>query len=134
MRRLRHCNLVKPFDLLEVAARVRAITRRCSGHRLPVLEHGPLRLDPAAHFVTWKGEEVCLSDFEFRLLEALLCHRGRVVSRAQLQKQLYGWGQGSTSNVLEVCVHNLRKKFGGELIRTVRGVGYTVPVTATEDD
>ena len=119
--------LVKPFDLMEVAARLRAITRRTTGHAQPVIEHGAIRLDPAARAVTCNGRPVALSGQEYLLLETLLHRRGRVVSRTQLLDLLYGWDEGVESNVLEVCIHHLRKKLGRALIHTVRGVGYIVP-------
>jgi two-component system response regulator QseB len=119
--------LVKPFDLDEVAARVRALQRRSSGRAGPRLELGGLSMDPAAHQVTLDGEPVQLSAREFALLQALLERPGRPLSRAQLEERLYGWGEEVESNAVEVHVHALRKKLGARWIRTLRGVGYVIP-------
>ncbi|HET6410802.1 MAG TPA: response regulator transcription factor [Anaeromyxobacter sp.] len=119
--------LVKPFDLDEVAARVRALHRRSTGRAAPHLEVGGLSLDPAGHRVTLEGEPVALSAREFALLQALLEHPGRPLSRAQLEERLYGWGEEVESNAVEVHVHALRKKLGARWIRTLRGVGYMIP-------
>jgi two-component system response regulator QseB len=119
--------LVKPFDLDELSARVRALARRGRGRAEPVLEHRGLRLDPAAHEVTLDGEPVVLSAREFALLEALLEHPGRPLSRARLEERLYGWSDGVESNAVEVHVHALRRKLGARWIKTLRGVGYVVP-------
>jgi two-component system OmpR family response regulator/two-component system response regulator QseB len=118
--------LVKPVDLDELAARVRALARRTAGRAAPLLQHGDLVLDPAAHQVTRAGMPVELSGREFALLQTLLENRGRVMTRAQLEGSLYGWRDEPDSNALEVHVHHLRKKLGAELIRTLRGVGYLV--------
>lgn len=118
--------LVKPVDLDELAARVRALARRTAGRAAPLLQHGELVLDPAARQVTQAGVPVELSGREFALLQALLENRGRVMTRAQLEGSLYGWRDEPDSNALEVHVHHLRKKLGAELIRTLRGVGYMV--------
>jgi len=119
--------LVKPFDLKEVAARLRAIVRRRAGHANPLVEYGALCVDPEARTVTLDGARVNLSGHEFVVLEALLNQLGRVVPRAKLEEHLYGWDEGAESNVLEVCIHHLRRKLGKQLIQTVRGVGYIVP-------
>ncbi len=119
--------LVKPFDLDEVAARVRALHRRSGGRADPRLEVGSLSMDPAAHEVTLGGAPVPLSAREFALLQALLERPGRPLSRAQLEERLYGWGEEVESNAVEVHVHALRKKLGAGWIRTLRGVGYMVP-------
>jgi DNA-binding response OmpR family regulator len=118
--------LVKPFDLQEVAARVRAITRRRMGHAAPVLRHADLTLDPASHEVRYRGEVVDLTRYEYAVLETLLTQVGAVVPRSRLLEHLYGWDEGAESNVLEVCIHHLRKKLDHDLIRTVRGVGYSI--------
>jgi two-component system response regulator QseB len=118
--------LVKPFDLDELAARLRALVRRGQGRATPQLVHGELVLDPQARQVTLAGQPVDLSVREFALLEILLSHAGRALTRAQLEAQLYGWGGEVESNALEVHIHHLRKKCGAELIRTLRGVGYMV--------
>ena len=118
--------LVKPIDLDELSARIRALTRRSAGRAVPVLTHGELALDPAAHSVTLGGQTVDLSSREFSLLQLLLENAGRVLTRSQLEQSLYGWRDEPDSNALEVHIHHLRKKLGGELIRTLRGVGYTI--------
>jgi two-component system, OmpR family, response regulator QseB len=119
--------LVKPFDLDEVAARVRALHRRSGGRADPRLEVGALSMDPAAREVTLDGAPVALSAREFALLQALLERPGRPLSRAQLEERLYGWGEEVESNAVEVHVHALRRKLGAHWIRTLRGVGYMVP-------
>ncbi len=119
--------LVKPFDLDELAARIRALLRRSSGRAEPILEVAGLRLDPAAHEVTLDGELVALSAREFTLLQVLLEHPGRPISRARLEERLYGWGEEVESNAVEVHIHALRRKLGPRWIKTLRGVGYVVP-------
>jgi two-component system response regulator QseB len=121
--------LVKPFDLDELAARVRALTRRAAGRSAGVVEHGPLTLDPARREVRLDGRPVSLSAREYAVLEALLERPGAVLSRARLEERLYGWGEEVASNAVEVHVHNLRRKLGAGLIRTERGAGYSIPVT-----
>ena len=119
--------LVKPFDLIELAARLRALLRRRSGRATPVIEHGPLHLDPATREVRLNGAAVRLSGREFALLHALLQAPGVPLSRSQLEDRLYGWEEEIGSNAVEVHIHALRRKIGGEMIRNVRGVGYMVP-------
>jgi len=116
--------LVKPFDLDELSARVRALTRRAAGRAEPLVECGPLVLNPATHAVRWHGTPVEVSGREFTLLAALAERPGAVVSRAQLEEKLYGWNESIGSNAVEVHIHNLRRKFGDEVIHTVRGLGY----------
>ena len=116
--------IVKPFDLDELAARIRAVARRRAGRAAAVIEYGSLRVDPAARQVFVDGKDVALSAREFALLEALLERPGAVLSRAQLEERLYGWQQEIESNAVEVHIHALRRKLGADLIRTVRGVGY----------
>jgi two-component system, OmpR family, response regulator QseB len=118
--------LVKPFDLEELAARIRALLRRKSGRPAPQLEHLGVMLDPAAHRVTQDGNEVALSPREFALLQLLLERPGAILSRAQLEQRLYGWGEEVESNAVEVHIHGLRRKLGAPFILTVRGVGYRV--------
>jgi len=118
--------LVKPIDLDELTARIRALTRRSAGRAEPLLIHGDLALDPAAHTVTQAGLVVELSSREFSLLQQLLENAGRVLTRTQLEQSIYGWRDEPDSNALEVHIHHLRKKLGSELIRTLRGVGYTI--------
>ena len=119
--------LVKPFDIDELSARVRALLRRSAGRAAPLLVHGELSLDPAARQLTRAGKPVELSAREYALLQMLLESAGRVLTRSQLEQSLYGWGDEPDSNALEVHIHHLRKKLGSELIRTLRGVGYTIP-------
>ncbi|MGA2188942.1 MAG: response regulator transcription factor [Steroidobacteraceae bacterium] len=119
--------VVKPFDLDELTARMRSVLRRAAGRGDPVIQHGDLRLDPAAHSVEYKGAPVNLSAHEFAVLEALLQRPGAVLSRAQLEDRLYGWDEPIGSNAVEVYVHALRRKLGSEAIRTLRGVGYFIP-------
>lgn len=118
--------LVKPFDLDELIARVRALLRRRSGRADPVIRHGPVQLDPAARRVELDGKPVNLSPREFTLLHALLEQPGVVLSREQLEERLYGWDEEVSSNAIEVHLHNLRRKLGSNLIRNVRGVGYCI--------
>jgi two-component system response regulator QseB len=118
--------VVKPFDLAELAARIRAVTRRKEGRAQAVIEHDDVTLDTATREVRRRGERVVLSPREFALLQALLEHPGRILSRAQLEERLYGWGEEVESNVVEVHVHTLRRKLGADFIRNVRGVGYRV--------
>jgi len=118
--------MVKPFDLDELAARLRALVRRSSGRADACLRHGELVIDPAARTVTLRGEVVSLTGREFDLLSVLLDAAGRVLTRRVLEEQLYTWGEAVESNALEVHIHHLRRKLGSELIRTVRGVGYLI--------
>ncbi len=119
--------LVKPFDLDELAARMRSVLRRGAGRGDPVIEHAGIRLNPVTHEVSRNGEPVALSAREYAVLEALLLRPGAMLSRAQLEDRLYGWGGEIESNAVEVYVHSLRRKLGSDAIRTVRGVGYCVP-------
>lgn len=119
--------LVKPFDLDELAARLRALLRRHSGRATPLIEHGALTLDPATHQVTLNGSPISLSAREFALLHSLLENPGVPLSRAQLEDRLYGWEEEIGSNAVEVYIHSLRRKLGNEWVRNVRGVGYLVP-------
>jgi DNA-binding response OmpR family regulator len=123
--------VVKPVDLGELAARLRALVRRSHGQAQEELRSRDVVLDPAGRLVTRAGEPVTLSGREFDLLHALLLSAGRVLSREQLEERLYSWGKEVESNTVEVHIHHLRKKLGAELIQTVRGVGYLVPA-ATE--
>ncbi|HEX8962272.1 MAG TPA: response regulator transcription factor [Rhodocyclaceae bacterium] len=119
--------LVKPVDLDELAARIRALLRRSSGRAEPVLRHGAVTLDPAGHWVELDGARIELSAREFAVLHALLANAGRVMTRAQLEQSIYGWSEEPDSNALEVHIHHLRRKFGADFIKTLRGVGYTIP-------
>jgi two-component system response regulator QseB len=118
--------LVKPFDLKELSARIRALLRRRAGRSRPQTVFGALTLDPVTHEVTYRGKPVVLSAREFALLQALLEKPGSVLSRAQLEERLYGWEEEVESNAVEVHIHNLRKKLDPEILRNVRGVGYMV--------
>src|SRR5580700_7598709 len=116
--------LIKPFDLDELGARIRALLRRKAGRSAPGIEHLGVVLDPAAHRVTRDGEEIALSPREFALLQLLLERPGLILSRAQIEERLYGWGEEVESNAVEVHIHGLRRKLGAQFILTVRGVGY----------
>ncbi|PFG11345.1 MULTISPECIES: response regulator transcription factor [unclassified Marinobacter] len=118
--------LVKPFDLNELQARLRALLRRSKGYAEPIISHGELRVDPASHSVSLSGGTVDLSAREFAILHTLLLNAGRVMSKAQIEEHLYGWGEEVESNAIEVFVHHLRRKLYPQLIRTIRGVGYMI--------
>ena len=118
--------LVKPFDVAELKARLRALLRRSFNRPQPALEYDGITLDPASQTVTWRGHPVPLQRKEFILLHELIAQPGRVLTRDRLQQALYGWGEEVESNAIEVHIHHLRRKFTPELIRTVRGVGYLV--------
>lgn len=118
--------LVKPFDLDELVARVHALLRRHAGRATPVLEVGPLRLNPMLREVVLDGEPLSLSQREFALLEVFMEHPGKVFSRINLEERLYGWQEEIASNAIEVHLHNLRRKLGKEWIHNVRGVGYKI--------
>jgi two-component system response regulator QseB len=118
--------LVKPFDLDELSARVRAVVRRRSGRSESVLRAGDLELDTAARRVKWKGREVALSAREYALLEALADRPGAYLTRAQLEERLYGWDEEIASNAVEVHIHALRRKLSPGVIRNVRGLGYSI--------
>lgn len=119
--------VVKPVDLDELAARLRALVRRSRGEPAPTLAVGELRLDPASRSVTYRGEPVTLQAREFNLLQEFMLHAGLVLSREQLASRLYAWGEEVESNAVEVHVHHLRRKLAPGVIRTVRGVGYVLP-------
>lgn len=121
--------VVKPVDLDELAARLRALVRRSHGQPQELLALHGLQLDPAARTVARDGRAATLSVREFDLLQALMLNAGRVLSREQLEQHIYAWGQEVESNAVEVHIHHLRKKLGSELIQTVRGVGYLMPRT-----
>ncbi|KAF1056954.1 MAG: Transcriptional regulatory protein QseB [Pseudomonas delhiensis] len=125
--------LTKPFDLDEMLARVRALTRRHTGRAMPLLQHGEVQLDPATHKVSLAGNPVELAPREYALLRLLLEQRGKVLSRTRLVEALYGWDGELESNAIEVHVHHLRRKLGNDLIRTVRGIGYGIDRPASKD-
>lgn len=118
--------LIKPANLQELAARLRALVRRTRGEASPKLRAGDVELDPATREVSLRGVPVTLQPREFALLHELLSNAGRALSREQLEERLYAWGEEIGSNAVEVHVHHLRRKLGPEVIRTVRGVGYLV--------
>lgn len=119
--------VAKPVSLAELAARLRAVTRRAMGVASGVLKLGSLSIDPAARTVVFRGAPVDLQAREFALLYALASRAGRVLTRSQLEARLYEWDRGLDSNAIDVYVHHLRRKLSPELIRTVRGVGYVIP-------
>ena len=122
--------VLKPVDLTELAARLRSLVRRSLGQPQDRLQAGTVVLDVAARRATRAGAVVALSTREFDLLHALMRNAGRVLSRDQLEQQLYSWGHEVESNTIEVHIHHLRRKMGGDLIHTVRGIGYTVHLDA----
>ncbi|MED5611685.1 MULTISPECIES: response regulator [Pseudomonas] len=118
--------LVKPFDLDELKARLRALLRRSAGRARVLIEHAGVSLDPATQQVSYRGQPVVLTPKEYLLLHELLAQPGKVFTRERLTRLLYGWDEEAESNTLEVHIYHLRKKLSGELIRTVRGIGYLV--------
>lgn len=119
--------VVKPYDMDELLARIRALVRRAAGRAEPVYEHKGVTINPVTHEVTLNGESVSLSSREWAVLEPLLARPGMVLSRAQLEEKLYGWKDDISSNAVEVYIHGVRKKLGADLIQNVRGLGYMVP-------
>jgi two-component system OmpR family response regulator len=118
--------LVKPFDVKELLARMRAVVRRRTGSGSPTLTCGALTLDPASHLAAFGQARCRLSAREYALMEALVRRPGSIVARTDLEARIYGWNQLVESNTIEVLVHGLRRKLGAGVIRTVRGVGYMV--------
>lgn len=118
--------LLKPFDLDELLARLRALSRRSVGRASPLITHGELQVNPENQRVTFNDQEINLARREYMLLIKLLENTGRILSREQLEQSLYGWMDDVESNALEVHIHHLRKKIPMDLIRTIRGVGYTI--------
>jgi DNA-binding response OmpR family regulator len=118
--------LVKPFEFEELTARMRAVIRRHVGRAEPAIEVDRVTLDPTTRTVTVSGEQVILSAREYAVLEAMMLRPGAILSRAQLEDRLYGWGEEIESNAISVYVHQLRRKLGDDFIHTVRGVGYYV--------
>ena len=119
--------VLKPYDLDELLARIRALMRRAAGRAEPVYEHKGVSINPATREVAVRGQAVVLSAREWAVLEPLLARPGLVLSRTQLEEKLYGWKDEISSNAVEVYIHGLRRKLGAELIQNVRGVGYMVP-------
>ena len=119
--------VVKPYDIDELQARIRALLRRSAGRGEPVFEHRGVSLNPATHEAAVGGQPVSLSAREWAVLEALIARPGVVLSRAQLEEKLYSWKDDISSNAVEVYIHGIRKKLGNELIQTVRGLGYLAP-------
>ena len=119
--------IIKPYDLDELMARIRALVRRASGRAEPEYTWGAVRIVPATREASVHGEPVTLSAREWAVLEPLLARPGRVLSRAQLEEKLYSWRDEISSNAVEVYIHGVRKKLGSELIQNVRGLGYLVP-------
>jgi two-component system OmpR family response regulator/two-component system response regulator QseB len=118
--------VIKPVDMNELGARLRSLVRRSAGQLQDTLQSGAVLLNVAARQVSLNGQEVPLSTREFDLLHALMLNAGRVMSREQLEQQLYSWGNEVESNAIEVHVHHLRRKLSSDLIQTVRGIGYTL--------
>ncbi len=119
--------VVKPFDIDELLARIRALLRRSAGRAEPAFEHRGVSLNPATREATLHGEPVSLSAREWAVLEALLARPGVVLSRTQLEEKLFSWKDDISSNAVEVYIHGVRKKLGANLIQTVRGLGYLIP-------
>jgi two-component system OmpR family response regulator/two-component system response regulator QseB len=119
--------VVKPMDLDELAARLRALVRRSKGEPAPLLRVGAVALDPAARTITRDGQAIELQPREFTLLQELMLNAGRVLSREQLEERMYRWGEEVESNAVEVHVHHLRRKVGADIVKTIRGVGYVMP-------
>jgi len=117
---------VKPFDMEELCARIRALLRRSSGRASPKLTYKSITLDPVSHLVTDDDSPVELSAREFIMLQTLMENKGKVISKTRLEQDLYGWDTEVESNTVEVYIHHLRKKLGNELIQTIRGVGYLI--------
>lgn len=119
--------VLKPYDMKELLARIRALLRRAAGRAEPVYTYRGISINPVTREVTAEGQAVVLSAREWAVLEPLLARPGLVLSRAQLEEKLYSWKDEVSSNAVEVYIHGLRKKLGNDLIRNVRGVGYMVP-------
>lgn len=119
--------VVKPFDMNELGARIRSILRRSSGRAETNIDIAGIRLEPNSHQVWRDGTQVCLSGKEYAIVEALMLRLGSILSKAQLEERMYGWGDEVESNALEVHIHAIRRKLGSEFIKNVRGVGYFIP-------
>jgi two-component system, OmpR family, response regulator len=123
--------IVKPFELRELVARMRAVLRRHNGQAQSLIASGEITLDLATHQVRYRSTEHILSAREFALLHALMQRPGAILSRAQIEQQIYGWGEEVESNAVDVLIHAIRKKFDKDIIRNVRGAGWMVVKTAT---
>lgn len=121
--------IVKPYDLEEMLARIRALIRRAAGRAEPLYEHMGISIDTVTREVTANGQPVILSSREWSLLELLIARPGAILSRKQLEERLYSWKDEVSSNAIEVYIHGLRKKLGAGLIQNVRGVGYMIPMS-----
>ena len=119
--------VLKPYDIDELLARIRALLRRSAGRGEPVFEHKGVSLNPATREATLDSQPVSLSAREWAVLEALIARPGAVLSRAQLEEKLFSWKDDISSNAVEVYVHGVRKKLGNDFIQNVRGLGYVVP-------
>jgi two-component system OmpR family response regulator len=122
--------LVKPFEIRELLARMRAVLRRQGSGSAPVQSNGKLQLDPATREASFLGETSLLTAREFALLSALLTRPGTILSRSELERQIYGWNEEVESNAIEFLIHTIRKKLGALAIRNVRGVGWMVDRTS----
>jgi DNA-binding response OmpR family regulator len=118
--------IVKPFELRALLARIRAVLRRLNGQGLSLLTSGEITLDPATHVATFRDMKEILSPKEYALLYALMKRPGTILSRAQIESAIYGWGEEVQSNAVDVLIHGLRKKFGKDVVRNVRGAGWMV--------
>jgi two-component system OmpR family response regulator len=118
--------LVKPFEIRELLARMRAVLRRQASGSSPILSNGKISLDPATREASHSGETSLLTAREFALLQALLARPGVILSRSDLERHIYGWNQEVESNAIEFLIHMIRKKLGAMAIRNVRGVGWMV--------
>ncbi|HCE09809.1 MAG TPA: DNA-binding response regulator [Oxalobacteraceae bacterium] len=119
--------VVKPFDVDELAARIRSSLRRSSGHAEPEIEILGVRINPATREVRKDGKKIMLSAREYAIVEALMLRPGAILSRAQLEERMYGWGDEIESNAIEVYIHGVRRKLGADFVQNVRGVGYFIP-------
>jgi DNA-binding response OmpR family regulator len=119
--------ITKPFEMRELMARLRAVLRRSGGVAISTLSNGEIELDIDTHEVRYRGKSLVLSAREFALLRALLDRPGTILSRAQLEEKLYGWGEEVESNAVDVLIHYLRRRFDKDIIRNVRGAGWLVP-------
>jgi len=122
--------LIKPFEMRELVARIRAVVRRQGGFAQSMLEAGEVTLDLASHQVGYRGAAFVLPAREFALMQVLMEHAGAILSRAQIEEQIYGWGEEVESNAIDVLIHSIRGKFDKEIIRNVRGAGWMIVKSA----